>query len=208
MSTDVITQVAFATGRIIHQGTGRELVGEIQINAQQGPVITRMLDDGTFVLSAYLGFLFPDLNSQNYNLNLTIQARSPQYRQGFMERQVIVNIPMGSAFDPNPPTPPDALINMGTIVLDADPITIRGLVVEAENVDQPIQNATVEVLHAGPAIAPETTDADGRYSFDNITVTAPAQIRCSEASFGTVTRVLLLDFGYLVNEENFRLPPP
>jgi hypothetical protein len=208
MSADVITQVAFATGRIIHQGTGLELVGEINISAEEGPVISKLLDDGTFVLSGYLAFLFPELNSQNYDLNLTIRARSFQYRQGFIERQLMVTIPMGSDFDPDPPTPADPLVDMGTIVLPADPITIRGRVVEAENPDQPIQNATVEILHAGPAIASTTTNADGRYSFDNVTVTAPAQIRCSSIGFGTLTRASLLDFGYLVNEENFRLPPP
>jgi hypothetical protein len=208
MSADVITQVAFATGRIIHQGTGEALAGEIRITAQEGPVVTKVLDDGTFVLSGYLTFLFPNLVGQPYNLNLTIVAGSPQYQQGVIEQQVLVTIPMGSDFDPDPPTPADALVDMGTIVLPADPITIRGRVVEAENTDQPIPNATVEVLHAGPAIPPVVTNGDGRYSFDNIAVTAPAQIRCSEASFATVTRVLLLDFGYLVNEENFRLPPP
>lgn len=208
MSIDVITQVAFATGRIIHQGTGEELVGEIQITAQEGPVISKVLDDGTFVLSGYLRFLFPNLAIQNYNLNLTIHARSPQYRQGFIEQQVMLPIPIGSDFDPDPPTVADPLIDMGPIVLAADPITIRGQVVDAANPDQAIQNATVEIVHPGPAIAPRITNAEGRYSFDNITVTAPAQIQCSAAGFGNVTRVLLLNFGYLVNEENFRLPPP
>jgi hypothetical protein len=208
MSVDVITQAAFASGRIIHQGTGEELAGQIEITAQEGPIISKVLDDGTFVLSGYLRFLFPDLSTQNYTLNLTISANSQQYRQGLVEQSVVLNIPLGSNFDPDVAAPVDPPINMGTIVLPADPITIRGRVVEAEDLDQAIPNATVEILHAGPPIAPVLTNTEGRYSFDNITVTAPSQIRCSEPSFLTITRTLLLDFGYLVNEENFRLPPP
>jgi len=208
MSADIITQTAFASGRIIHQGTGEPLVGDIRITAREGPVLSRTLEDGTFVISGYLAFLFPDLVTQPYTLNLTITATSQQYQQGFIEQPVVLNIPLGSDFDPNVPAPVDLPIDLGTIALPADPITIRGRVVEAENPDQSIPNATVEILHAGPPIAPVLTNADGRYSLDGITVTAPAQIQCSEASFQTITRTLLLDFGFLVNEENFRLPPP
>lgn len=205
---DVITQVAFATGRILHQGTGEPVIGEIQITAKEGPVVDKVLADGTFAISGDLKLLFPHLDTQNYQLNLTIRANTAQYRAGFINHTLLVAIPGGSNFDPDPPLTLGALVDIGTILLPADSINIRGRVVEAKNPDTPISGATVEVLHAGPPIPAATTKADGGYRFDDITVTAPARIRCSEPmNFKPETRTLLIDFGKLVNEESFRLPP-
>ena len=208
MTPDVITQTAFATGRIIHEGTGRPPVGAVTFAAAEGPVVGRVLEDGTFALSGYLNFLFPNLAAQNYQLTLTISLTSPQYRSGRFERTLApVVVPLGSDFDPAPPAAPDPLVNFGTIILAADPVNIRGRVVEAANPGTPVGGASVEVLHAGPPIAAAAADASGRYRFDDIGVTAPAQIRCSAPTFKTITRDLLLDFGRLINEENFRLSP-
>ena len=180
MTPDAITQTAFATGRVIHQGTGRPPVGVVAFAAAEGPVVGKVLEDGTFAISAYLNFLFPNLASQNYPFTLTVSVTSPQYRSGKFERTLApVAIPLGSEFDPAPPAAPDPLIDFGTVVLAADPVNIRGRVVEAANPGTPVVGATVEVLHAGPPIPAVATDADGRYRFDEIGVTAPAQIQCS-----------------------------
>jgi hypothetical protein len=208
MTPDVITQAAFARGRILHGGTGEPIAGDIDIAALEGPVVGRVLADGTFVLSGYLPFLFPLLATQAYTLNLRIRVTSPQLRAGAVTLPLILNVPAGPSFDPDPPAAPRALIQIPTILLTADPLSIRGRVVEAEDPTAPIQNATVEVLHAGPAVAPVVTGADGRYRFDGVTLVAPVQVRASHANFLTVTRAMRPEYGLLVNEENFRLPPP
>jgi hypothetical protein len=208
MNPDIITQVAFLTGRLLHQGTAQPVLGSIQIRAEEGPLSATVLADGTFALSGDIRFLFPDLASQSYPLHLTIQATSPQFRQGQASLAVATSIPSGSNFDPDPPTPPDALIDLGTLLLPADTISVRGRVVEALNPDTPIAGASVEVLHSGAPIPPAASDSDGWYRLDDILVSGPSQIRCSHAGFKTVTRLLLLDYGKLVNEEYFRLPPP
>ena len=208
MTPDAITQTAFATGRLLHEGTGKPPVGAVKFTAAEGPVVGKLHEDGTFAISAYLNFLFPNLASQNYPFTLTVSLTSPQYRSGKFERTLApVVVPVGTDFDPAPPAAPDPLIDFGTILLAADPVNIRGRVVEAANPATPVVGATVEVLHAGPPVPNAGAGADGRYRFDDIGVTAPAQIRCSAPTFKTVTRDLLLDFGRLVNEENFRLPP-
>jgi hypothetical protein len=208
MTPDIITQVAFVTGTILHQGTGQPVVGEVRLRAKQGPVTSKVLEDGRFAVSGYLRFLFPDLATQPYLLDLTIRADSPQFKTGFIEQPLVVAIPMGRRFDPDPPTVPDPLIDVGTILLPGDPVNVRGRVFDGANPGTPINGATVEVLHTGPVVAPVLTGTDGSYRIDGITVTAPAQIRCSKLpAFPIETRNLLLDFGRQVNEENFRLAP-
>jgi hypothetical protein len=209
MSQDIIKQVAFIAGRIIHQGTGNPIDGQIQITAREGPVAGKVLEDSTFAVSGDLKLLFPNLATQDYQLTLTIHADSAQFRAGFIECQLQVTIPMGSNFDPESSLiVPDPLIYVGTIRLHADPMNIRGRVVEARNPETPIADATIEVLHSGPAIPPEKTKPDGRYRFDDVRVLAPAQIRCSATGFRTQERILLIDFGKVINEEYFRLAPP
>lgn len=370
MTPDVIKQAALITGRIVHQGTGKPLVGRIRITAREVPLVDKVLEDGTFALSGDLELLFPKLATQDYQVNLTIRADSPQFRKGFVEHELpVVTIPMGSNFDPEPPIPPDPLIDMGTIALMADAINVRGRVYDArpdQNVfavraeiysshpinspvnrsvqvvqtnemgpqrvltaeapagqqtirldnrsglvlnqvlrigagstleygvitnptptaadtvilrdnlayrhflgqsvqavnmlplstpieteltratnpkDRflllktnkdfvagsiieiagstptreyqvidpllflPIVGATVEI-QSGSNVYSTTTDALGRYQLDNRIILAPAQIRCSAATFKTQTRTLLIDFGKLINEEYFRLAPP
>jgi len=199
MIPDIIEQVVMVLGRLIHQGTGKPAIGSVRITAREGPVADRQLADGTFVVSGHPGLLFPNLASQDYELNLSIRVDSPQFRAGFVEQTRVVQIPRASTFEP-----PISLPN--EIALPSDPVNIRGQVVEAANPDTPVSAATIEVLHGGPVISPVTTDPAGRYHFDEITVTAPAQIRCAKPiNFKTETRALRLDFGKLVNEEYFRL---
>jgi hypothetical protein len=200
ITPDVIEQVALVTGRILHEGTGKAVFGHIHITAQEGLVTDKLLTDGTFVVSSRPELLFPNLGSQNYQLNLTIRADSPQYRASSFQRQLSVAIPMGSTFD--------IPIDVGTILLPADPVNIRGRVVEAANPDTPILNATVQVLQGAAVTNWTTTNNDGRYRFENITVLAAAEIQCSKANFKTQKRTLLIDFGKLINEEYFRLGPP
>ena len=208
MNPDVITQVAFVTGRLLHQGTAQPVLGSIQIRAEEGPLSATILADGAFALSGDLQFLFPDLASQNYSLHLTIQATSPQFRQGQASLTATATIPMGADFDPAPPAAPHALVDLGTLLFPADTISVRGRVVETLNPDTPISGASVEVLHSGAPIPPAASDGDGWYRLDDILISGPSQVRCSHAGFKTVTRLLLLDYGKLVNEEYFRLPPP
>ncbi|MDO8127717.1 MAG: carboxypeptidase-like regulatory domain-containing protein [Candidatus Brocadiales bacterium] len=209
MSSDVIKQAAFVAGKIIHQGTGKPIVGKIRITAKEGPVVCKILEDGTFVLSGDLRLLFPKLADQAYQLSLRIRAESEQFSKGFIEEQLPVMIPRYSNFDPDSNVASDPPIYAGTIRLSADTVNIRGRVVKAKDPDTGIQNATVKVLHSGGTTPSAQTDAKGRYRIDNIpNFQAPAEIECSATGLETEKRKLLIDFGKLVNEENFRLAPP
>jgi hypothetical protein len=199
MNPDISEQVALITGRIIHESTGEAIIGHIWITAQEGPVVGTLVADG-FAVSGRPELLFPQLSSHNYQLTLIIRAESAQFRAGVVEQQLLVPIPLGTTFDPP--------IDVDVIALPADPVNIRGRVVEAVNPETPISGAMVEVLHGGPAIPPSTTDPEGRYHFDNIIVLEPAELRCSATDFKTQQRLLLPDFRKLLHEEYFRLPPP
>ncbi len=208
MTPDVIKQVAFVTGRILHQGTGRPVDGVVKLSARQGRVTSTIREDGTFAVSGDLNFLFPDLATQPYTVDLTIRAESLQFRTGFREQALPIVLPAGIDLDPTPPASPDPMVDVGTVFLPGDPVNVRGRVTDAANPSTPIAGAQVEILHPGPAIAPVLTGADGRYQIDNVAIQAPSQIRASEPiNFVTQTRTLLLDFGLTVNEENFRLAP-
>jgi hypothetical protein len=203
----VIKQMAYASGVILHKGTGRPLDGEIQITAEEGTVVGKVLADGTFVVSGYEKFT---------GLSLHISAQSPMYRAGHVElAHPAVLFPPGADYDPEPPALPTALFDVGLVLLPADEVNVRGLVVEASNPESPISGATVEIQHDGPTFQ-TFTDSAGRYRFEeevNATVqiingkvvTTPPKITCSATGFVSVTRNLLLDYSKLVNEENFRL---
>ncbi len=217
LTRDIIKQAAFAKGKILHAGTGKPIVGTIHITAKEGPVIAKVLEDGTFALSGDLDFLFPELSSRGYALNLNIRAVSAQFRLGYAELKspVIVTIPAGQNFDPElSATVPSPLIDLEirlpddpTNYLRDIPVNIKGRVVQATDLDTAINNATIEVLQSGTVTASTSTDNEGRYSFKNIVVIAPAQIKCSATSFVTQTRPLLIDFTKMTNEEYFRLVP-
>jgi hypothetical protein len=193
-------QAAFATGLLLHEGTGRPVDGQIEISADEGPVIGKVFADGRFVVSSYARFA--------NQVHLHVHASSAQYRAGFTDFPVVVPIPPGADFDPDPPVVPTPLVDLGTILLPADSVNLRGRVMNAADPELPIAGATVEVLHSGPnPISPALTDSDGYYRFDEIVVKAPATIKCSTVSH-TETRRLLLDYGKLINEEHFRLLPP
>ncbi|MBC7909099.1 MAG: carboxypeptidase regulatory-like domain-containing protein [Pyrinomonadaceae bacterium] len=201
--------MAYATGVILHKGTGRPLDGEIQFTAEEGTVVGKVLADGTFVVSGYEKFT---------GLKLHISAQSPMYRTGHAEfTPPVILFPPGSDFDPEPPALPTALVDVGLVLLPADKVNVRGLVVEAKNPESPISGAKVEIKHDGLTLQ-TTTDSAGRYRFEEEVnakvqiingkvITTPPQITCSIAGFVSVTRILLLDYSKLVNEEHFRLAP-
>jgi hypothetical protein len=239
MAVDAIGQTAFIRGQILHQGTGEPIDGEVHITApidsmvdeMLPAVVDKVLPDGTFVISGCIDRLFPKLNSQNYQLNLNIRVKSPQFRQDFLEYSRSVTVPMGSDFDPEPPVAPDPLIDVGVVRLPVNPFTdlntkpvdpdenpldllkknlqvgIRGRVVEARDPERSISSATVEILHLAIVTHTITTNAAGRYRFDNIVVIAPSRIQCSAPGFNSQTRPLRINFSQLIHEEYFRLTP-
>jgi Carboxypeptidase regulatory-like domain len=200
MSENFNTLAAFAHGLLLHEGTGRPPNGSVQMSADEGPVVGRVLDDGRFVVSGY------GVSAQQVHLH--IHANSAQYRAGFTDVLVVVQIPPGADFDPEPPAVPTPLVDLGAVLLPADPVNLRGRVVDASNPGAAVAGASVELMHGGPnAISPVMTDAGGHYRFDEIVVKAPITIQFSKLDFQTETRSLLLDFGKLINEENARLQP-
>ena len=211
MFIELIKQVALVTGRILHQGTGEPVLGRVNITVREGEVVNKLLKDGTFVLSGQPELLFPHLSSQSYKINLDIWVESPQFQKGFAEANIAVTIPSGWSF--NRPVSKQEPASTSTIVilLPADPVNIGGYVLNAANPENRIPNATVEVLQGGTVTNSTTTSANvsdrGRYRFNNISVLAPAKIRCSADNFQTETRNLFIDFSQLLIEEYFRLVP-
>ena len=225
MTPDISKQALFIIGRILHQGTGEAITGQVRITALEAPVFDKVRTDGTFAISGQIDRLFPKDILPPYPVTLKIRADSAQFRQGFIEYTFPVKILGGPDFDPDPPTAPTAPINVGTIRLPVDPsvdptadpnvyrenmqVNIRGRVVTAKDSDTPISGATLNILQSGVSTNSTTTNVDGRYRFDNIIVKAPAKIQCSAPRFQNQSpRILQIDFGKLINEEYFRLTPP
>jgi hypothetical protein len=215
LNYDEIEQVSLVTGQILHEGTGKPVIGDIRITVLEGDVVGKVLEDGTFVISGQPKLLFPELSSKAYKLNLKIRAESLQFRQGFAEVNLSVIIPQAIPNkDPferpiSKKTPAD--LSPILILLSADPVNLGGYVFDAKNLGTRVANATLELLQPITVTNSTSTSANprdlGRYRFNNITVKAPAKIKCSAPNFLSETRDLLIDFTKSLNEEYFRLVP-
>ena len=202
MSNDVIEQVAMVSGRIVHRGTGRPIEGSVRVEAAEGPVIFKLLEDGTFALSADPHSFQKQIDVDgSVSLSLTIRARSAEFTTGSVTEAVAVTAPV-AAF----PAKQDVWKLPMTGAAANLARTIRGSVIEAKDPGKPVENATIEIVHAGTtAIATANTGADGRFSFDNVIVEAPAEIRATKLHFKTQTRQLWIDFTLGMHEEHFRM---
>jgi hypothetical protein len=230
MIPDITKQAAFITGRILHQGTRLPIVGKIRITAREVEIIDKVFEDGTFVVSAPLDIIFPKLSTLSYSIDLTIQADSTQFRQRTVQYSQSISIPAGSNFDPDPdpnvvpPIKPDPLIDLGTIYLPVNPaddpsadlkvyqnnllVNIRGKVIQAKHPGVPfVTPPTIQVISTGIALVPETADGDGQYKFNEVLVRSPARIKCSPPGFKPIDRPLIVDYGKVFNQEDFRLMP-
>lgn len=205
MILDVVEQVALVSGRLLHRGTGEPIEGRIEVLARQGAVVTKVLENGDFAVSADPQVLLPLLASQALQLDLEIVAQSAYFRTGEVRHRLAVNV--AQAFPFNSPIP------VGTLLLPVDPaaiqaniaITLSGRVARADDPATPIGGATVEVLRAGAPVAATNTSNVGLYRIPDQVVEAPAQIRCSAAQFIPQTRQLLVDFSKAAQDESFRL---
>ena len=209
MLANIIEQVALVTGKILHGGTGLPVAGQVTVTALEGVVYSRVFKDGVFVVSGKLAQLFPLLSAQPYNLTLQIRADSPQFSAGYAEQVQSITIPQAFSFE----APISLPVTDSTLYFPADPVNIRGGVVEAAQPENPIPTATVEVLQAGAVIATTATnsgdryiDSEGRYRLNNVVLTAPSVIRCRALGFTDIERSLLVDFSRFINREDFRLP--
>lgn len=204
MSVDVISQAAFATGRILHEGTGMPVDGTVEITAQEGPIFGALADDGTFVLSCQLNFLFQNIVAQPYALHLTVHAVSRQFLSGTADLSITANIPAGADFDPDVGAP-SALVDLGTLSLPADPVIIQGKVMQAENSDVPIAGATIRLLRSSIPLASTTSDPDGRYRINAIKALPNDELECSAPGYTTKKSKLVPDFGHAIAEQYFQL---
>jgi hypothetical protein len=211
MTIDVIEQVVLVSGRIVHRGTGKPIDGIVTIAASQGPVITKLLDNGTFAVSADPNLFAKQIAAGSVPLSLIIHARSPQFTTGAVTEKVDVtamppfDVPEAAWKLPIDPTSAAANLarSIRGAVIGADPA-----VPPAPNVDAPppVAGAKVTIAHAGAAIAPTTTDSDGRFAFEGVVVEAPATITVTKhPPFTPLTRQLLIDFTRGVHEEHLRL---
>jgi len=220
VAPDVIEQVALVTGRILHEGTGKPVIGTIQITTKEFPIIEKVLNDGTFVLSGRPELLFSELALKDYPVHLTIRATSSQFGQGVVERSLTVTIPKGWSFEQpiskELPTSTSAIL----VLLPAEPVFIRGYVFDVDDPGVGIANVTVKIQQ-GVKTFTALTIADfknnGKYSFQDtgdptklqaftITTTNPATISCSATNFKSIpNRPLVIDFERSLHEEFFHL---
>jgi hypothetical protein len=220
VAPDVIEQVALVTGRILHEGTGKPMIGTVQITVQESFVIDKSLSDGTFVLSGQPKLLFPELALKDYQLLLKIKATSPQFRQEFVEKSLSVTIPKGWNFEQ--PISKALPIATSTILVlfPAEPVFIRGYVFDIDNPGMGIPNATVKIqqgVNTFTALTSTDVERKGNYSFQDpgdptkpqaftITATNPATISCSATGFKpSPNRPLAVDFERSLHEEYFYL---
>ena len=205
MAKDVIEQVALVSGKVLHRGTALPIDGTIAFESQEGEVAGRVLEDGTFVVSGRPELLFPLLGLTPATFHVTLHARSAEFRQGTVDHALSVNVPVANPFD--------VPFDQGSILLPVAPAdipknlarTIRGLVTDAVDPKPALSGVTIDILQSSVVTDSTVTDAQGRFSFDDIVVVAPAEIRATVALFKTQRRQLLIDFHLSMHEELFRL---
>ncbi|MEH2455950.1 hypothetical protein [Nostoc sp.] len=220
VAPDVIEQIALVTGKILHEGTGKPVIGTVKITVQESLVIDKSLSDGTFVLSGRPELLFPELALKDYQLHLSIRATSPQFRQGLAEKSLTVTIPKGWNFKQPIFQELPTFTSTILVLLPADLVFIRGYVFDVDNPGMGISNATVKIQQGSNTFTTLTsTDVEpkGRYSFQEtgdpiklqaftITATNPATISCSASGFKSIlNRPLAIDFKRSLHEEYFYL---
>jgi hypothetical protein len=207
MANDIIEQVALVSGRVLNRGTASPLDGSIAFDSREGEVVGRVLEDGTFVVSGRPELLFPLLASTAATFHLTMHARSLEFTQTAVDHALPVNI--AAAF------PFDAPLDQGTISLPVNPAdiaanlarTIRGFVTHAVDPRPPLTGVTIDILENGIVTHTTPTDGAGRFSFNDVAVAAPAEIRATLNLFKVQRRQLLIDFHLSMHEEVFRLVP-
>ena len=209
---DIVREAAFATGSLLHGGTGTPVSGAISISAPEVPFKYRILPEGVFALSGPILQFFPDLATQSYDLHVTVDAVSQQFQMGKARITATLSLPAGSDFDPQgggPGTPP---VDLGTLLFVPDAVEIRGRVVKAKEPYDPIKGAQIDVLKGKIVLDSATTDGKGSYRFaplvlsvDGPTYLANFEIRCKAGGFNEEKRHLLVDYGSPVQEESFRM---
>jgi len=205
MTRDVIEQVGLVSGSVLNRGTALPLDGSISFDSLEGEVSGRVLEDGTFIVSGRPELLFPLLATTAATFHVTMHARSPEFTQTTVDHALIVNI--ATAF------PFDAPLDQGTISLPVNPAditanlarTIRGFVTNAVDPRPSLSGVTIDILENGIVTHSTSTDGAGRFSFDDVVVAAPAEIRATLSQFKTQRRQLLIDFHLSMHEEVFRL---
>jgi hypothetical protein len=123
MAIDVLEQVAITNGRIIHAGTGKPVVGNLRVLPEGAGFISKVSADGSFVVSGNRERLFPELETQDYVVDLTVSVQSPQFKEGPQEIRRSVRIPANYPFD--------FPIDVGVIEFIPEPVIIRGAVYDA-----------------------------------------------------------------------------
>lgn len=201
MSVDVIEQVALVTGKLLHRGSGRPIHGAVRFTAVEGPVYGKVLDDGTFAVTGHSPLLMRGPGPL-YTLNLKIRVISTE----LTERDVTEELKVANLL-------PATMQDIGTLAfpmsapnIDANIArTIRGSVVDAVDPNPPVAGATIEIKDSAPSTFSTLTDAQGRFSFDDLVVTGPATIECTAPPFKPQKRDLLIDFHFAMHEVRFRL---
>ncbi len=199
MSVDVIEQVALVTGKLLHRGSARPIDGAVRFEAVEGPVYGKVLDDGRFAVTGHPPLLMRGPGP--WTLNLRIRVFSSELTTRDVTEPLAVNVAPATMTDAGtlafPMSPPNIDANVAR--------TIRGSVVDAVDPNPPVAGATIEIKDAVPSTVSTVTDAQGRFSFDDLVVTGPATIECTAATFKPQKRDLLIDFHFATHEVRFRL---
>jgi hypothetical protein len=197
---DVIEQVALVTGKLLHRGSAQPIDGTVRFEAVEGRVYGRVLEDGTFVVTGHPPLLMR--GPAPWKLRLRMRVQSGELTTRVVTEELTVNN-----------VTPVAMVDVGTLSfpMTANAIqpniarTFRGLVVEDKDPHPPVAGAQIEISDSVPSSVNTLTDAQGRFSFDDLVVTGPATIKCTAATFKPQTRQLLIDFHFAMHEVHFRL---
>ena len=199
MSVDVIEQAALVTGKLLHRGSARPIHGAVRFEAVEGPVYGKVLDDGTFAVTGHSAFL--TRLAGPWKLNLRIRVFSPELTTRDVTEALAVNIAPPTITDVGTLAFPMSAANIAPNIAR----TIRGTVVDDVDPNPPVAGATIEIKDSAPATFSTLTDAQGRFSFDDLVVIGPATIECTAATFKPQKRELLIDFHFALHEMRFRL---
>jgi hypothetical protein len=90
------------------------------------------------------------------------------------------------------------------VALDPLPLSLRGRVIDADELDTPLPGAQVSIT-APDARGPVTADANGFFSLHDLPVAQTVTVQVSQTDYDTLTTAVVLNYRQPVHQQDFAL---